>query len=137
MTTYSTFVQDEIDQAAEFAKEQFQLGARTADGTTVRDQLAAVWRMTGNKPKELDELIELPEIFTECWHWFLRLNNRRASTGFGVNPIAYSEMLSFFELINYQPQEWELDMIERFDSIAMQEYDKEATKERKKAKSKS
>lgn len=84
--------------------------------------------MTGAKPKELEDLLEIPEEFAECWQWFLRLNNRRTSTGFGVNPIGYTDILALFQLLQYQPLPWEVDMIERFDVIAMEEYDKQIKK---------
>lgn len=92
--------------------------------------------MTGVEPKELQDLVTLPEVFNETWEWFLRLNRKRQSSGFGVNPITYSEILSFFQLIGYSPQPWEIDMIELFDDAAMEEYSKEMKKEQKKSSSK-
>jgi len=89
--------------------------------------------MTGVEPKELQDLTTLPEIFNETWEWFLRLNRKRQSSGFGVNPIPYSEILSLFQLLRYEPQSWELEMIELFDEVAMEEYSKEMKKEQKKS----
>ena len=54
-------------------------------------------------------------------------------SGFGVNPIPYSEILSLFQLLRYEPQSWELEMIELFDEVAMEEYSKEMKKEQKKS----
>lgn len=88
--------------------------------------------MTGVKPKELEEVTELPDVFNEVWQWFLRINRKRQSSGFGVNPIPYYEIQAFFSLIEYQPQSWELEMLELFDEIAMEEYAKEMKKEQKK-----
>ncbi len=98
----------------------------------MRDQLNSVWRQTGRKPKELENLPELPQIFSEVWFWFLKLNNRRTSNGFGVNPLQYSEIKAYFELIQYTPLDWEIEMIEKFDSIALSEYEKQAERNKPK-----
>lgn len=84
--------------------------------------------MTGVRPKELDDLLEIPDEFAECWQWFLRLNNRRSSNGFGVNPISYAEIMAFFQLMEYQPKFWEIELIEIFDGVAMESYDKQIKK---------
>jgi hypothetical protein len=89
--------------------------------------------MTGKKPVELEELKELPEEFAECWSWFLRLNSKRTSNGFGMNSISYLEILALFDLINYRPHAWELEMIEAFDSVAMEYFSKQAERSKKTA----
>jgi len=131
-TTSFIFVQNEIEDAIEFAKNEFKLSSRQHDGSTLRDQLNAVWKMTGNKPPELETQIELPELFHECWYWFLRLNSKRTSNGFGYNPLPYSEIHSFFELNNYNPQYWELLLIEKFDEVALEFYAKQQEQRQKK-----
>lgn len=87
--------------------------------------------MTGKKPAELEEMLELPDLFAEVWSWFLRLNNRRQSSGFGYNPLSYSEIAAFFDLLEYSPQQWELEVIEVLDSVAMKHFEKEADKQQK------
>lgn len=75
--------------------------------------------MTRIKPKELQELVELPEQFRECWLWFIALNNSRAS-GFGVSPISFTEIYYYFLLFRIDVQPWEVEAIKMFDNVAMQ-----------------
>lgn len=81
--------------------------------------MANVERQLGRKPKELEDLIELPEPVKECWYWFLALNSTRAS-GFGMSPISYTEMHHFFMLKGIEPSEQEIDVIKMFDHIAIE-----------------
>lgn len=92
----------------------------------MRDQLQSVWRQTGHKPKELEDLLELPESCVYVWKWFIDLHNARGSSGFGINPISYVEIKAYFDLIDTQPEEWEVNIIKRFDNEALLAYAKEA-----------
>lgn len=92
----------------------------------MRDQLQSVWRQTGHKPKELEDLIELPESCVPVWRWFIDLHNARGSNGFGVNPINYTEIKAYFDLMDILPEEWEVNLIKRFDNEALLAYAKEA-----------
>ena len=40
----------------------------------------------------------------------------------GINPIQYSEIKSFFELIDIEPMEWEVVVIKQLDQVAMKAY---------------
>lgn len=55
------------------------------------------------------------------WDWFIRLHSARGSTGFGMNPISYSEMTAFFALRGERPSQWELETIRVLDRAAMQQ----------------
>lgn len=94
--------------------------------------MLSVWRQTGIKPKELEDVIELPESCIYVWKWFIDLHNARGSNGFGINPISYTEIKSYFDLMDTQPEEWEVILIKLFDNEALQAYAKEADAERKK-----
>ena len=91
----------------------------------------SVWRQTGKKPKELEELIELPDSCQQVWSWFLELNSSRSGNGFGPNPLNYSEILSYFTLLGTYPEQWELGLIKRFDLVAMEYFAKEQEKNQK------
>lgn len=93
-----------------------------------------MWKTTGKKPAELEDLLELPDEFKECWYWFLRLNAKRTSNGFGMNSLSYSEIEAFFRIIDYKPHSWELDLIDAFDQVAMQHYSKQQEQQQKKTK---
>jgi len=65
------------------------------------------------------------------------LHNKRTSSGFGINPIAFTEIQAFFNLMQYFPEEWEVEMIERFDNIAIEVFAESSKSESKnKAKKK-
>ena len=104
-----------------------------AHGNTKRDNLLSAQRQLKRVPKELEDLVELPDCMREYWIWFIRLSNRRPS-GMGISAIPYSEMLAFFELIGVIPDPIEIEVIEMFDSVAMKHYQK---KEQAKVKQKS
>ena len=131
-----TFDPSEIEEAVAFAKQEFCFGKRSKDGSTLKDQLNSVWRQTGIKPKELEDLVELPESCFQVWKWFIDLHNARGSNGFGVNPIPYSEIKAYFDLIDVQPEDWEVTLIKLFDNEALSVYAKEAEAERKKSSKK-
>lgn len=61
------------------------------------------------------------------------MHNARGSSGFGINPIAYTEIKAYFDLMDIQPEEWEVNLIKSFDNEALQAYAKEAEAERKKS----
>jgi hypothetical protein len=69
------------------------------------------------------------------WKYFIDLQNKRGSSGFGVNPISWTDMLSYFSLIQYQPYEYEIELINRLDSIALKAYAEQQERESKKKKS--
>jgi hypothetical protein len=102
-----------------------------ADGRTLKENLLNVQRQLKRTPKELEELVELPDCMAEYWHWFTRLSNRRPS-GMGVSAIPYSEMRSFFDLLGIEPEPYEIEIIEMFDSVAIKHYQKQQEKERQK-----
>lgn len=104
---------------------------KVINGATVQEQLEQVWKQTGRKPVELEDLVELPDVFNDCWRWFLKLNQTRAA-GFGFTKIQYAEMKAYFDLIHIEPEEWEILIIELFDEVASSVFEKEqASKQNK------
>lgn len=61
------------------------------------------------------------------WKYFLDLNRKR-STGMGVGPITYTEMLSYFTLHNISYDEMEISLIDVLDSIALEHFSEENKK---------
>ena len=104
-----------------------------ADGKTLRENLLNVQRQLKRTPKELEDLVELPECMQEYWMWFIKLSNKRPS-GMGISAIPYSEMLAFFELMGITPEIYEIEVLEAFDRIAMNHYQKQQEKQQTKAK---
>lgn len=58
----------------------------------------------------------------------MALHSTRTSNGFGANPITFTEMKSYFDLIQVEPEEWEVDLIKRLDNVAMDAYEKATEK---------
>lgn len=106
----------------EFARQEFKLGSGS---NSIRDQLNLVWKNTGKKPKELEELLDLPESTIHIWNWFIDLSNSRSSNGFGANPLSYSEIWSYFNLMQITPDEWEVKLIKALDNIALEQFSKD------------
>ena len=99
------------------------MAERQKDGSTLRDNLEAVYRMTGHRPKELDTG-KMPDCLMHVWNWFLQLNSQRTNNGFGINPITNQEMWFFFQLEGIEPESWELDLIRKFDRVALENQSK-------------
>lgn len=100
----------------------------------MRAKLESVWRQTGVKPKELEDLAELPDVFRYIWQDFLMLNSARTSNGFGVNPLQYSEILSYGTLQGITFQPWEVEVLRVLDNTVMQVYADKQKQESKKTK---
>lgn len=98
----------------------------------MRARLEQVEKMTGRRPPELDELVDLPKDMIYQWQYFIALHNKRSSNGFGVNPISYQDMHSYFSLIGYSPYEWEIDLINSLDNVFLEVQRKEAEAQQKK-----
>lgn len=94
----------------------------------MRESLQSVWRQTGVKPQELDELHVLPDSCTHVWRWFIDLHNARSGNGFGANPISYTEMKSYFYLMNISPSEWEIELIKKLDNEMLLVFAKQNSK---------
>ena len=112
------------------------MSERDKSGSTVRQQLESVWRQTGKKPKELEEVVSLPESCYKVWKIFIELNNKRSSNGFGVNPISYQEMHAYCQLHGTELELWEITVINKFDSVVLDLYSKKQEAEQRKAQKK-
>jgi hypothetical protein len=54
----------------------------------------------------------------------MALHSTRASNGFGANPITFTEMKNYFDLIQVEVDEWEINLIRRLDMVALDHYEK-------------
>ena len=134
VTPPRTFVLEHIEQALAYAKQEFELSEIQPDGNTLKDALLNVQRQIGRVPKELENLVEMPDCMKDYWQWFLKLSNRRPS-GMGVSAISYYEMMAFFTLIGVNPDPYEIEIIEAFDRVALKHYQEQEEK-REKARAK-
>lgn len=68
----------------------------------------------------------------QVWNYFIALNSKRTSNGFGLNPISYTEIRSYFELHEIVPLPFELEAIDRLDRVALDAFGKQQEQESKK-----
>lgn len=108
----------------DFCKQEFTNSISGSSGSSIREQLNSVWKQTGIKPRELEDLLEIPRSCYECWSWFLELNESRSSNGFGMNPLSYSDTDAFFRLKQVLPEIWEIDLLRRLDREVLSVYAK-------------
>ena len=128
----SKFSTEDAQSLIAFCKQEFELSGGGAN--SLRAKLEQVEKQTGKRPKELDELVEFPASMMYQWSYFIALHNKRSSNGFGINPISYTEMQAYFNLIGYRPEEWEIDLISKLDSTVLQVHSEQQEKESKKKK---
>ena len=103
------------------------------DGSTLRDHLENVKKLTGKTPEQLI-MPEFPEMCVSVWEWFLKLHSRRTYGGFSANPITYSEMKAFFDLECIIPQPWEIKGIIELDTVMLSLYNKKEKSKQNKTK---
>lgn len=69
-------------------------------------------------------------MYKHVWEDYQRLSSSRPA-GFGVSPISYTEINSYFSLMGIVPEIWEVEAIKIFDSITLSEYSKQQEKNNK------
>ena len=100
-----------------WAEHRFRLSKTDDKGTTVREHLEQVERQLGYKPTELEEPNEFPSVVTYIWAVFCRLSNRRTSNETGVNPISFTEIKAWKDLLEVKTQPWEIEAILKLDEV--------------------
>lgn len=60
----------------------------------------------------------LPLAGEHLWDWFLELDAGRSS-GFGLNPLSYSEIAAWAALSGAQPSSWEVTALKRMDAARL------------------
>jgi hypothetical protein len=56
-----------------------------------------------------------PELAEHVWSWFWELSDARGSNGFGLNPIAFSDIAAWSAMTGAEPSEWEVRAIREMD----------------------
>lgn len=74
----------------------------------------------------------MPAIFMNIYRDFQELDAARTSNGFGVNPITFTEILSFYALNRIEVEPWEVNVLRYFDSLIVNLHSEKAQKETKK-----
>lgn len=112
----------------EFARHEFRLGKRGKDGKSLRETLEVVARMKGGAmPEEGINPADFPDELAHVWRWFMDLNASRQPSGMaGLAAITYPDMQAYFQLRREHPAPWELDLLKRLDSVALESSAKDA-----------
>lgn len=105
---------------------------QSGGSSKLKEQLLSVERQTGIRPKELDDFVDCPEDLKYIWDWFVELDSTRTGSGFGVNPIQFSEIVAYFTLIDIEPDAFEITALRMLDRVALNHYRKEIDKATKK-----
>lgn len=93
------------------------------DGKSIRDHYMAAWRLTGNRPDELNQP-EFNHVVLYIWEWFIELHMVRGSTGFGPCTINYNEIYAWSKLFGITLRNWEIRALCLIDKAYISESQK-------------
>lgn len=62
-----------------------------------------------------NQRIELPSSCWHVWNWFIALHNTRQQGFSSELAITYTEIKSYFDLMQIKPLDWEVQLIKKFD----------------------
>lgn len=68
------------------------------------------------------------------WGHFLALDSTRTSNGYGANPLSFTDIKSYFELIQETPEPHEVKLINTLDRTILEVYAKQAEQDMKETK---
>lgn len=68
-----------------------------------------VWKSRGKKPKQLEEIPDLPEELSYIWDWFREV--------FSANGLTYTELYHWSSLTGRNLHGWEAQLIMSLDRI--------------------
>ena len=71
--------------------------------------MLAVWKQTKRKPKRLNEIPKLPELFAHLWEYYTELN--------GAEALTFSEIESWSRITKRNIESYEALILKRLDSI--------------------
>jgi len=96
---------------------------KNENGVSLREQLEQVFKSTGKKPKELNNIVQLPEKGKYLWKAFTELNSTRTltvvagmKTVIKENPITYTELHHYNEMQPVKFNTTELHIIKEIDN---------------------
>ena len=62
-------------------------------------------------------MVTLPQSMEQIWYWFHSLHSSRQDSFGGECALTYTEMLSYFVLVDVEPEEWEVALLKRLDIL--------------------
>ena len=129
-----TFLDGDFEQVIAYLKQESELNQKGRDGVSQRDHLLAVERQSKKPVKELQNLVTLPESMFSLWSHFITLDSTRSSNGYSSNPLSFSEIKAYFDILREVPEVWEVQLIRRLDQTLLEVYAKQAEVEMKSKK---
>jgi hypothetical protein len=60
------------------------------------------------------------------WGWFVELSHARSSNGYSANPIGFAEIEAWARLTGQEPTPWEVSVLRRMDTAALEEMAKKS-----------
>ncbi|WP_444979069.1 phage tail assembly chaperone [Alcaligenes faecalis] len=104
-----------------YARHVFGLSRRhEATGKTLRQWYEEIEQQTGIRAHQLDGP-ELPDAGLRIWGWYQDLDARRNwYIGMGVSapaPISWESIDSYFRMIGYKPQPWQIRLLCDLDTL--------------------
>lgn len=103
------------------------------DGITLRERLLQVHNSSGAYDPRLD-LPTIPRELEYLMGWFWEIRSAIGGSGFGANPISFTEMKSWCDLTNIELNPWEVSVIKKLDMEYMKISNK-SSRDRSKAMS--
>lgn len=79
----------------------------------------------------MSDLLTIPDSCLYVWGYFKDLHTTRTGNGFGASPITFTEMKAYFDLLQVDPEEWELTLLRKFDNLALDTFAKAQEKNSK------
>lgn len=102
----------------EYGRREFTLDSAQSDGSTLRQHAKVIQQATGEIPEEYQSL-PFPSIIGYVWGWFIDLSRSRSSSGFGHNPLSYTEIQAWSQLTGVAPDTIEIQAIMALDLVYM------------------
>lgn len=99
-------------------RARYRLAERQADGTTAAEHFAAIARITGKQPAELDAL-QPPPGGEALLGVYIELERTRRSSGFGPSPLSLTDIDAWIRVHRTPLTSWEIDTLYEMDAAAM------------------
>jgi hypothetical protein len=100
----------------DFAEHEFGLSKRDDKGVTLRDHLLQVQKSLGRPPKGLVGP-PFPDRYAHLWTMFIDLSSGRSYSSGGPNPLSWSDIKAWDDLMRAGLQEWEVRSVKALDLL--------------------
>lgn len=99
----------------DFARFEFRMAKPGKDGVPFGEKMRALGASV------LDQAPPCPPALAHVWEWFQSLNTGRTGSGFGMNPLTFSEISAWCALTGNTLTPWEVDLLKTLDVLYLKE----------------